>query len=254
VNSSRCTGRSGATSASGSSPALADADDDRVPAGRLSIAEETLTAWRKKELSPSVHVDHREAKGPIRIRDAEHTMKQLRYVYGAASEWMDLDRIYREMLDPRSCPDDATAARYFLNRPMSTVDAWIAKDVAERQVRRGDVVAAGEAITLGFDGSLNDDTTVLRGCRMSDGFRFRIGAWPKPEGRPASAGKCPAPMCWRRSVRRSAATTWSAPTSTRTSGARTSTTWLPSSASGWWRGRRPATRRWAPRWTGCTPT
>jgi hypothetical protein len=62
------------------------------------------------------------------------------------------------------------------------VDAWIAKDVAERQVRRGDVVAAGEAITLGFDGSLNDDTTVLRGCRMSDGFRFRIGAWPKPEG------------------------------------------------------------------------
>jgi hypothetical protein len=29
-------------------------------------------------------------------------MKQLRYVYGAASEWMDLDRIYREMLDPRS--------------------------------------------------------------------------------------------------------------------------------------------------------
>ena len=47
---------------------------------------------------------------------------------------------------------------------------------------RGDVVAAGESITLGFDGSLNEDTTVLRGCRMRDGFRFRIGAWPKPEG------------------------------------------------------------------------
>jgi hypothetical protein len=150
--------------------------------GEQSIFEETLTAWRKKELAPTVHVDHREAKGRIDIRDENHTMKQLRYVYGAASEWMDLDRIYREMLDPRSCPDDATAARYFLNRPMSTVDAWIAKDVAERQVRKGDVVAAGEAITLGFDGSLNDDTTVLRGCRMSDGFRFRIGAWPKPEG------------------------------------------------------------------------
>lgn len=150
--------------------------------GEQSVFEETLTAWRKKELAPTVHVDHREAKGPIHIRDEDHTKKQLRYVYGAASEWMDLDRIYREMLDPRSCPDDATAARYFLNRPMSTVDAWIAKDVAERQVRKGDVVAAGESITLGFDGSLNDDTTVLRGCRMSDGFRFRIGAWPKPDG------------------------------------------------------------------------
>lgn len=150
--------------------------------GEQSIAEETLTAWRKGELSPAVHVDHREAKGRVDIDDEKHTMAQLRYVYGDAAGWMDLDRIYREMRDPRSCPDEATAARYFLNRPMSTADAWIAKDVVERQVRKGDVVEPGESITLGFDGSLNDDTTVLRGCRMSDGFRFRIGAWPKPDG------------------------------------------------------------------------
>ena len=150
--------------------------------GELSVFEETLTAWRKKELSVRTFVNHREAKGPIRIDDEAHTKRQLAYVYGASAPWQDMDRKYRDMLDPRICPDDATAARYYLNRPMSTVDAWIAKDVAERQVRKGDVVAAGEAITLGFDGSLNDDTTVLRGCRMSDGFRFRIGAWPKPEG------------------------------------------------------------------------
>ena len=155
--------------------------------GEQSIAEETLTAWRKDNLSPAVLVDHREAKGRVDIPNREHTLRQLRQVYGPAAEWMDLNRIYREMTDPRSCPDEATAARYFLNRSMSTVDAWIAKDVVERQIRLGDVVAAGEAICLGFDGSLNDDTTVLRGCRMSDGFRFRIGAWPKPEG-PAGIG------------------------------------------------------------------
>jgi phage terminase large subunit-like protein len=155
--------------------------------GEQSIAEETLTAWRKDELSRSVLVDHREAKGRVDITDRDHTLEQLRHVYGEAADWMDLERIYREMTDPRSCPDEATAARYFLNRSIATVDAWIAKDVAERQVRRGDVVAAGEAITLGFDGSLNDDTTVLRGCRMSDGFRFRIGAWAKPDG-PAGIG------------------------------------------------------------------
>jgi hypothetical protein len=149
--------------------------------GEQSIFEETLTAWRKGVLSPSVHVDHREAKGRVDIDDAPHTMAQLRQVYGSASAWMDLDRIYREMLDPRSCPDVETAARYFLNRPMSGQDAWIAKDVHERQTKR-DVVEFGESIALGFDGSLNDDTTVLRGCRMSDGFLFRIGAWPKPDG------------------------------------------------------------------------
>jgi len=162
--------------------------------GEQSIFEETLTAWRKGELASTILVDHREAKGRIDITDEPHTMAQLRQVYGAAAGWMDLPRLYREMCDPRSCPDEATAARYFLNRPMSTVDAWIAKDVHARQdvsaepaegddrPRPSAVVDPGEPITLGFDGSLNDDTTVLRGCRMSDGFLFRIGAWPKPEG------------------------------------------------------------------------
>jgi phage terminase large subunit-like protein len=154
--------------------------------GEQSIFEETLTAWRKGELAKTVLVDHREAKGRIDLDDEAHTLAQLRQVYGAAAEWMDLDRIYREMRDPRSCPDVETAARYYLNRPMSGQDAWIAKDVHERQTR-ADVIEPGEHIALGFDGSLNDDTTVLRGCRMSDGFLFRIGAWPKPDG-PAGMG------------------------------------------------------------------
>jgi phage terminase large subunit-like protein len=149
--------------------------------GEMSVFEETLTLWRKKELPSSVFVNHREAKGRIDIADTEHTLKQLNYVYGAAAEWIDMDRKIRDMRDPRICPDEATAARYFLNRPMSTVDAWIAKDVHERQTKVREVMP-GEAITLGFDGSLNDDTTVLRGSCMSDGFLFRIGAWPKPEG------------------------------------------------------------------------
>lgn len=154
--------------------------------GEQSIFEETLTAWRKGELAASVLVDHREAKGRIDLDDEAHTMRQLKQVYGAAAEWMDLDRIYREMRDPRSCPDVETAARYFLNRPMSGRDAWIAKDIHERQTK-ADVVDMGEPICIGFDGSLNEDSTVLRGCRMSDGYLFRIGVWAKPEG-PAGIG------------------------------------------------------------------
>jgi phage terminase large subunit-like protein len=149
--------------------------------GEQSVFEETLTAWRKRELSPSVLVDHREAKGRIELEDEAHTKAQLRQVYGSAAGWMDLDRIYREMRDPRSCPDDATAARYFLNRPLSTKDAWIPVDVVERQART-EVVEPGEEIALGFDGSLNDDSTVLIGSRMSDGFLFPVGIWAKPSG------------------------------------------------------------------------
>ncbi len=150
--------------------------------GEQSVAEETMTLHRTGQLPPSVFVNHREARGRIDLDDAEHTKAQLRQVYGPAAERIDLDRKLRDMRDPRKCADDATAARYFLNRAIAGQDAWIAKDVHERQTRQGDVVAPGTPITLGFDGSLNDDTTVLRGCRISDGFLFRIGAWAKPDG------------------------------------------------------------------------
>lgn len=149
--------------------------------GEQSIFEDTLTAWRKQELSSSVLVDHREAKGRVDIQDEAHTLSQLRHVYGAASEWMDLNRIYREMVDVRSCPDEETAARYFLNRPMSGKDAWIPAAAVERQ-SRAEVVEDGTAIGIGFDGSLNSDSTVLYGSRMIDGFVFPIGIWSKPDG------------------------------------------------------------------------
>lgn len=149
--------------------------------GEGSVFEETLTMWRKGELGEAVYINHREAKGKIDIDDDEHTKRQLRYVYGAAAERIDLDRKLRDMRDPRICPDPETAARYFLNRPMSGKDAWIAKDVHERQ-GRDETVAPGTAIAVGFDGSINDDSTVLRGCRMSDGFLFKLGVWERPAG------------------------------------------------------------------------
>jgi hypothetical protein len=161
--------------------------------GELSIAEEVLTAWRKGELGPRVYVNHREAKGKVDIHDRERTIAQLLDVYGPAmdplSGWMLADDVYETMIDPTKCRDEATAARYYLNRSFAGKDAWLAKDVHERQMvpglvlLDGDVVVeGGTAIAVGFDGSLNDDSTVLRGCRMSDGFRFRLGVWAKPSG------------------------------------------------------------------------
>lgn len=153
--------------------------------GEESIAEQKLTAWRLGTLDGSTLVDHREAKGKVDVSDRDRTLRQLREVYGAAmdpeSGWMEAERVYTDMIDPTVCRDEAEAARYFLNRPMSGNDAWIAKAVHDRQTR-AEVVEPGEPIALGFDGSLNDDATVLRGCRMSDGYLFKIGTWAKPEG------------------------------------------------------------------------
>lgn len=158
--------------------------------GEESVAEGVLTAWRKGELSPTIYVDHREAKGSINIHDREKTLAQLRQVYGPAMDpktgWMDPVEVYEMMIDPSKCPDEETAARYFLNRPMSGKDVWIPAAVVERQVRIEDEPAEGEHISVGFDGSLNNDSTVLVGCRMSDGWLFPIKIWSKPEG-PAGA-------------------------------------------------------------------
>jgi phage terminase large subunit-like protein len=149
--------------------------------GEQSVFEDTLTAWRKGELSPRVYVNHREAKGRVKLDDKAHTLAQLRYVYGASAEWQDLERKYRDMRDPRICPDEETAARYFLNRALASKDAWIPVDVVERQAR-SEAVQPGTAVALGFDGSLRDDATVLIASRMSDGFLFPVGIWAKPDG------------------------------------------------------------------------
>lgn len=88
--------------------------------GRNSVAEQVLAAWKDGKLPNPAHwlVDHREAIGTVDLSNRRHTLEQLRYVYGAASSWMDLERIYRSMLDPTECETPEVAARYFLNIPV----------------------------------------------------------------------------------------------------------------------------------------
>lgn len=165
--------------------------------GEQSVWEVLEAEWKAGRLGPEWLILHREARGRIDIQDRDRTLRQLREVYGPAMNpvtgWMDPERVYQTMLDPTECRDEAEAARYYLNRSMPGDDAWIAKKAVElaqagHPVGSGTttdvlaVVPAGEAIAIGFDGSLNDDSTVIRGCRMSDGFRFTIGLWEKPEG------------------------------------------------------------------------
>jgi hypothetical protein len=167
--------------------------------GEQSVWEVLEKRFRLGQLGDDWLVFHREAKGRIDINDRERTLRQLRDVYGVAMDpdhgWMVAEDVFSDMHDPTVCRDEAEAARYFLNRSMSGSDAWIAKTIHDRQTRprrNADkslaedaapwTVEAGTAIAVGFDGSLNDDTTVLRGCRMSDGFLFRLGSWAKPTG------------------------------------------------------------------------
>lgn len=100
--------------------------------------------------------------------------------FGDAVEWNDVEAILAEFYDPRKDPADSR--RYFLNARTTASDAWLDAAKWRACADATVVVADGERITLGFDGSVRDDSTALVGCRVSDGHLFLLGCWEKPMG------------------------------------------------------------------------
>lgn len=122
--------------------------------------------------------DHRwgECKDPS---DEDELRAALIEAYGDALEWNDLDGLVDEFYDPRA--DILDSRRFFLNAETSTSDAWIA---AHEWADCGDAtksIADSEMVTLGFDGSVRDDSTALVACRVSDGHLELLGCWEKPD-------------------------------------------------------------------------
>ncbi|MCO6558492.1 MAG: hypothetical protein J6575_03525 [Bifidobacterium sp.] len=116
--------------------------------------------------------------------------------------WMDLEQPKREFYDPGT--DIGNSVRYFLNNLTSTTDAWIPESDIQSHIEYKNMFDGAECdgnpedawmnvidpedkITLGFDGSISDDSTALVGCRVRDGLLFLIKLEQKPDG-PGRAG------------------------------------------------------------------
>ncbi|MDT0302911.1 hypothetical protein [Streptomonospora wellingtoniae] len=100
--------------------------------------------------------------------------------FGEAIEWNDVEGIVDEFHDPRKDVDDSR--RYFFNARTSASDAWVNADAWRACFDATKVVADGERVCLGFDGSVKDDSTALVACRVSDGHLWLLGCWEKPPG------------------------------------------------------------------------
>lgn len=142
--------------------------------GQDSVAESVLTAWRNGRLPNQAHwlVDHTEAQGEVNLKDKTHTMRQLRHVYGAASEWMDLERIYRSMLDPTECETPGVAARYFLNLPVAKGSADCILDLAAWEVLAQDVARPDE-VTYSLEVPIGRSSAVI-GTAWKQGDRPHV--------------------------------------------------------------------------------
>jgi RNA polymerase-binding transcription factor DksA len=150
--------------------------------GERSVAEQAAERYAHLPTLEAVEkfgvlYDHRQAPEPKRFGDNRSLIKALKEVYGPAAEWMDFERIVRVIRDAED-PED-TAYRYFLNRPRAAASHWLVP--TEIKAVMGKVEwKPKQPITLGFDGSENDDHTALKACTEA-GDLFTIGVW-RPSG------------------------------------------------------------------------
>lgn len=136
--------------------------------GMKSVAEESGT----EEVAGVLHIRRTPSVEPRQDMPREQLEALLREVYGD-SYWAPIARILAEIDDPATTWDDVL--RFYFNVRSAgkshAVDPreWDALHIA-REVPPSSVVA------LGFDGSLSEDSTVLRAC-MADGYSFSLPGW-----------------------------------------------------------------------------
>ena len=110
--------------------------------------------------------------------------------YGAASSWMDIERLIAYIRSPLTAKEDAV--RYYLNRPAGSAEDVIPTDVW-RELRRPGRLSPDDPIVVGFDGSQSDDATGLVAIRVTDGQVVKLGVWEKPRDARGKSWSVPRP-------------------------------------------------------------
>lgn len=150
--------------------------------GENSIAEQAWERYAKLDAEECLEKHgvvffHRQGPEPKRFNDDRSLTKALREAYGPAAAWMDfrqICQIIREAEEP-----EEEAYRYYLNRPRASSSTWLAPEQIEGFLAE-ETLAGGEKVTLGFDGSLNDDHTVLW-AGSEQGLLQPVGIWAPGE-------------------------------------------------------------------------
>ena len=95
--------------------------------------------------------------------------------------WIDLDDTIDEIYKLTTDPVDAY--RYYLNDIKDAKSSWLPKALVRAAEARGvgKCLMPGDRITLGFDGSVNSDATVLVAVRVSDGFSELLHIQEEPD-------------------------------------------------------------------------
>ena len=147
--------------------------------GEASVAEGTHSYAKLiaegRAADEGLWFDHREAPAVPDLDDIAVLRAALEDGYGAASDWVDVDRLLAEASDPQT--DEADFRRYFLNQATVATEAWLDPARFASVGHPDEELEGGERVALGFDGSRSEDGTALIACRISDGRLFTLGVW-----------------------------------------------------------------------------
>ncbi len=167
--------------------------------GDGSVAENSAAYWAKicegSARDDGLYYDHREAPGDTDLADRGSLVAGLRYAYGDSSGHpggctihepacppghVDLDVLVATIWDPTS--DVQESRSDFLNQVTHASDAFLSGPEWAGCADATKVVADGDLVTLGFDGSRGrakgkPDATALIGCRVTDGHVFEVAVW-----------------------------------------------------------------------------
>lgn len=144
--------------------------------GDKSVAERSESDV-KRGFSGILHYARRPEREPQPDWNDSQLLEALDAAYGDA-HWIDRPRILKEIRDPSTAWDDSL--RFYFN----IRTAGLGRAVDPRrwdELGRPQDVPPQTVIGLGFDGSISQDATVLRGC-TADGYSFLLGAWVRPKG------------------------------------------------------------------------
>lgn len=167
--------------------------------GENSVAEESAAFAAKiaagQTLATGLLLDHREAPADTDMSDRESLTHGLRVAYGDSSAhpggcllhtppcppgWVELEPLIQRAWDPSSDPQVIRSD--LLNQITHASDSWLSKPAWTAAADAAKVIATGDTIVLGFDGSRGRnkgkaDATALIGCRVEDGHLFEIRVW-----------------------------------------------------------------------------
>lgn len=150
--------------------------------GTNSVAEQTAKYAEQvgegKIKDSRLFYFHRQASDGYDLKDRMQLRHAVVEAAGAMASWKDIEGICDLWQDPEA--DFEYLERVYLNRPIATASQafnasiWATMAAPQCPMPR-------EKITLGFDGSIKDDSTALIATHLASGYQWVVGLWEKPQ-------------------------------------------------------------------------